>query len=157
MARAGMMEFLEASPKQGKKRARKRGERSVAVDALGAWATIERVEQGLPFSSFEWLTTRLERTESEVARIARITTKTLSRRRDTGTFTELESDRLARIARVWETTVEFFDGDEDAARGWLTRERPALRGHTPLALSSTDAGAREVERLLIQLDHGVVP
>ena len=74
-----------------------------------------------------------------------------------GDSTGDSTDRLARVARIWDATVEFFDGDAEAARTWLQRPRAALRGHAPIALAATDAGAREVERLLVQLDHGVVP
>lgn len=122
-----------------------------------AWKTIRKVEGGLPFSTIEELAAQLDEGVADVARVARVPPKTLARRREAGSFTSLESDRIARLGRVFGEALRFFDGDEEAARTWLRRKRPALRNHAPLELAATDAGAREVERLLLQLDHGVVP
>jgi uncharacterized protein (DUF2384 family) len=53
--------------------------------------------------------------------------------------------------------VELFNGDVPEAVAWLRRPRRALAGHTPLAYSGTELGAREVENLIGQLEYGVFP
>lgn len=146
MAERPMMEFLEV-PK-GRRRSKR---------LTSTWQTIDRVADGFPFTFFEELSSRLHWTETQLASLLFIEPRTLTRRRRAGSFTRLESDRLARVARIWDATLEFFDDDAEAARTWLQRPRAALRGDPPIALAATDAGAREVERLLVQLDHGVVP
>ncbi len=47
-----------------------------------------------------------------------------------------------------------MEGVEDA-RAWLTSPVRALGGATPLQYASVEPGAREVERLLVRLEHGV--
>jgi putative toxin-antitoxin system antitoxin component (TIGR02293 family) len=48
-----------------------------------------------------------------------------------------------------------FEGDRDAAVEWLTTPQTALGDRVPLDLARTEIGAREVERLVGRLDHGV--
>jgi len=38
---------------------------------------------------------------------------------------------------------------------WLTSAQPALGGAVPLDLAKSEVGAREVERLVGRLEHGV--
>jgi putative toxin-antitoxin system antitoxin component (TIGR02293 family) len=45
--------------------------------------------------------------------------------------------------------------DEANARQWLNRPLKVLGGLTPLALSATEPGAREVEQVLGRLEQGV--
>jgi putative toxin-antitoxin system antitoxin component (TIGR02293 family) len=65
-----------------------------------------------------------------------------------------ESDRLARIARLYELTVRVF-GNPDKARHWLTRPKERFDGRTPLAMMRSGAGGRAVEEILYQIDEGV--
>jgi putative toxin-antitoxin system antitoxin component (TIGR02293 family) len=66
-----------------------------------------------------------------------------------------ESDRVARIARIWEFAIEVWKS-EDAARRFLSRPHMLLRGRVPrdFALAS-ELGAREVEELLGRLKYGI--
>jgi putative toxin-antitoxin system antitoxin component (TIGR02293 family) len=52
-------------------------------------------------------------------------------------------------------TLELFEGDRDVATEWLTTAQPALGGAVPLDLARTEVGAREIERLVGRLEHGV--
>ena len=52
-------------------------------------------------------------------------------------------------------TLELFEGDRDAATDWLTTAQPALGGAVPLDLAKSEVGAREVERLVGRIGHGV--
>ena len=81
--------------------------------------------------------------------------RTLTRRKAEGRFLPEESDRLLRASRLVARALELFEGDLPAAMDWLTAAQPALGGAAPLALGSTDVGAREVERLILRLEHGV--
>jgi putative toxin-antitoxin system antitoxin component (TIGR02293 family) len=51
--------------------------------------------------------------------------------------------------------LDLFEGDAGAARSWFSAPAPALANRTPLEVSSTDVGAREVENLIGRLEHGV--
>jgi len=66
----------------------------------------------------------------------------------------LEADAIARLLRVTEAAFKAF-GEEDFARKWLNLPNPALSGAIPIELAETDAGAREVEAVLIRFAHGV--
>jgi putative toxin-antitoxin system antitoxin component (TIGR02293 family) len=65
-----------------------------------------------------------------------------------------EADAIARLLRVTEAARKAF-GEEDFARKWLNLPVPSLNGAIPIELAETDAGAREVEAVLIRFAHGV--
>ena len=70
-------------------------------------------------------------------------------------LTHEESDRAVRVARVTALAEEVFGEDDKAAR-WLRKPKSRFDGRIPLALLATDAGARLVEEMLLQLDYGFV-
>ncbi|HVE73049.1 MAG TPA: antitoxin Xre-like helix-turn-helix domain-containing protein [Thermoanaerobaculia bacterium] len=113
------------------------------------------VEKGFPWKAFERLTTNFGLPGDRVAEIAGIPRRTLARRKaEGGRFTADESDRLLRVARVLGQSLRLFDGNRQSAVTWLTSLQRAL-GAEPVALLSSDYGAREVERVLGALEHGV--
>lgn len=65
-----------------------------------------------------------------------------------------ESDRALRLARLTAEADRVF-GDQDKAGRWLRKENRALNGRRPLDLMASDAGAKAVEELLGQIDHGI--
>jgi putative toxin-antitoxin system antitoxin component (TIGR02293 family) len=69
-------------------------------------------------------------------------------------LTSEESDRLARVLRVYARSEDAL-GDSDRAFRWLRKPNRALEGKTPLELLSSEAGARAVEKVLGRLEHGV--
>ena len=122
------------------------------VDPL-EWAT--KLEAGFPYSRFRELQHNIGLPASQIADAIQITPRTLTRRKGKGRLTPPESDRLLRLARIYEATVELFEGDSGAAVQWLCAAKRALGGHTPLELVRTDIGTREVEQLIGRLEHGV--
>jgi putative toxin-antitoxin system antitoxin component (TIGR02293 family) len=115
----------------------------------------EKVEEGFPIRTFLRLQRTLNIGSSDLARIVNITLRTLARRKATGRLEPDESDRLLRVARVFKAALDLFESDRKAALAWLSRPNRALNGKTPLQLATTDVGAREVERLVTRLEHGV--
>jgi putative toxin-antitoxin system antitoxin component (TIGR02293 family) len=79
----------------------------------------------------------------------------LARRKKAGRFEQLESERLLRLGLVFEKSLDLFEGDRAAAGRWLNAPIKGLGGQTPLALTQTELGAREVEDLIGRLEHGV--
>jgi putative toxin-antitoxin system antitoxin component (TIGR02293 family) len=61
------------------------------------------------------------------------------------------SARAERLARVVALAQQAF-GDTDEARNWLTDPHPML-GAMPIEVAATDLGARQVERLLHNIEH----
>jgi putative toxin-antitoxin system antitoxin component (TIGR02293 family) len=68
-------------------------------------------------------------------------------------LTHDESDRAVRIARITSLTEEVFGDDAKAAR-WLRKAKARFEGRCPLEMLRTEAGARLVEEMLLQLDYG---
>lgn len=65
-----------------------------------------------------------------------------------------ESDKLARLVRIFDQAVRVFDGI-DRARTWLEEPKKRFQGRTPLTMLRTDVGGRLVEEFLIQIDEGM--
>jgi putative toxin-antitoxin system antitoxin component (TIGR02293 family) len=117
---------------------------------------VAEVERGLPFSSLERFKLHTGLAWDAICALVQLPMRTLTRRRAAGRLDPAESDRLVRAARLFHQMLELFEGDEIAARAWLTRPQRGLGGATPLEFARTETGAREVELLLGRLEHGVV-
>ena len=118
-------------------------------------ALLKKVEAGLPYSAFERLRGTMDLSIESLARLIQLPARTLARRREAGRLTPDESDRLVRVSRVFGMTLALFEGDVEAARAWFATPAPALGDRTPLDVSTTEIGAREVENLIGRLEHGV--
>ena len=135
---------------------------SLGLRAATSADAIARVERGFSPAAADRLADRLALSPTELARAAGASPRTLARRRQAGRLAPEESDRLYRLARLFEKAVETFDADgdreaaEDDARRWFHLPQWALGGATPLAYAHTEPGAREVEALLHRIDHGVL-
>jgi putative toxin-antitoxin system antitoxin component (TIGR02293 family) len=65
-----------------------------------------------------------------------------------------ESDRLARVARLYKLAVKVF-GDPEKAKRWLTKPKLRFDERTPLSMMHTGLGGQGVEEMLYQIDEGV--
>ena len=65
-----------------------------------------------------------------------------------------ESDKLARLIRVFDHAVRVF-GEVDKARRWLGKPKERFEEKTPLQMLRTEVGARLVDEMLGQIDHGI--
>ena len=119
-------------------------------------ALMKRLEEGVSFAAFERLKRSLSVSSRELADVAQITQRTLARRKRAGRLDSDESDRLVRVSRVFARAIELFEGDVEGARSWLMRPVLALGGAVPFGMLKTEVGAGEVERLIGQIEHGVV-
>jgi putative toxin-antitoxin system antitoxin component (TIGR02293 family) len=68
-------------------------------------------------------------------------------------LTHEESDRAVRIARITSMAEEIFGDDAKGAR-WLRKAKSRFEGRSPMEMLRTEAGARLVEEMLLQLDYG---
>lgn len=116
---------------------------------------LRAVKKGLPYRAFERFRRNTSLSFERVTDLIDIPRRTMTRRKRDGRFLPDESDRLLRASRLFGKTLELFEGDRDAATEWLTTAQPALGGTIPLDLARTEIGAREVERLVGRLEHGV--
>lgn len=114
----------------------------------------EAVGEGLDHSSLEFVLEAEDLAPQEAFGLIG-SRRTLMRKMSEGkALSPSESDRLARAVRVIARAEEAI-GDRDKARRWLRKPNRALNGERPLALLSSDAGARLVENVLGRIEHGV--
>jgi putative toxin-antitoxin system antitoxin component (TIGR02293 family) len=131
------------------------GERTVGKKSSEPFRMIERVRAGLPYKALESLAGELELSREELSRVFSIPERTLVRRKRSRHLNAEESDRVLRVARVFSRAIGTLERREAAVR-WLKAPNLALGRITPLSLLDTDLGAREVERILGRIDHGVL-
>ena len=124
------------------------------LGAGGPANLVSAVREGIPTGRFDALKELLGVSTRVLTEVVGISPSTLSRRRKRGTFNKDESERVLRLARIALRAVDVLDGQENA-RKWLTEPARALGEEKPLEFADTEPGAREVERLLIRLEHGV--
>lgn len=79
---------------------------------------------------------------------------TLKRRARGKSLRPAESERAARLARVYALARFAFD-DEALARRFLFAPHRELGGDTPAARAGSEIGARQVETILWSLVHGL--
>ena len=116
---------------------------------------LEQIRGGASTSILSELKQRLGISDLELVAVVGIPRQTLLRRLKQGRLTRHESDRAARLARVYNAALEFYDYRHDATVRWLKHPNPALQGETPLERSDTDRGAEEVITVLHRLAHGI--
>ena len=65
-----------------------------------------------------------------------------------------ESDKAVRVARVTAMAEQVF-GEPERAWRWLRKSKSRFDGRTPIEMLATEAGARLVEEMIVQIDHGI--
>jgi putative toxin-antitoxin system antitoxin component (TIGR02293 family) len=116
------------------------------------WAA---VNQGVPLSALEEFAAYSGFAVKDLLDVV-IPARTLKHRRQRQESLSLdESDRLARVARLYELAVSVF-GNPEKARRWLTKPKIRFEENSPLAMMRTELGGRGVEEMLIQIDEGMV-
>lgn len=112
------------------------------------------IREGLPIAAFFELQGRLALTTTLLGEVLALPARTLQRRREEGRLSKEESDRLARLRRVFDEARRLL-GSDAAAAEWFKEPQVALAGSSPLAPCDTEPGAREVERRIGRIEHGV--
>jgi putative toxin-antitoxin system antitoxin component (TIGR02293 family) len=128
---------------------------SLGVTAGNPLQLIEQIRSGLRYHSLEHFQEVSRLPIEGIRRVLSLPRRTLARRKEAGKLSAAESDRLVRLADLFDKAVDLFDGDRDAALRWFQSPAKAFAWATPLAVAETETGAREVEKLIGRLDHGV--
>jgi putative toxin-antitoxin system antitoxin component (TIGR02293 family) len=128
---------------------------SLGLAAANSAELIRQLERGFSFKTLLALESRSGLTLLRLGTVIGIPERTLARRKASGKLTTDESERLLRIAGIFEDAVNLFEGDVPAAVTWLTTPRKALGDRPPLSYARTEPGAREVENLIGRLEHGI--
>lgn len=135
------------------------------------------IKKGLPSGVIFHIKKEFNLPDEVIARIIGVSPRTIARRRNlmkapaktlqkaateehrkASTLERLspvESDRIYRFARIAALAEDVFE-DRKEALEWLNSRQYGLGGRIPFDMLQTDAGAREVEELLIRIDYGVI-
>ncbi len=128
---------------------------SLGLSASHTDDLIRAVKKGFPIRALETFSSVTGFSPSRIASVIEIPERTLARRRAAGRLAPEESERLLRIATVFEKAVGLFEGDVSEALHWLATPKKALGDNIPLSYARFEPGARDVENLIGRLEHGV--
>jgi putative toxin-antitoxin system antitoxin component (TIGR02293 family) len=110
---------------------------------------------GLPTTVLRRVAAFLGLRPAKVGSLVNINEKTLERRlKARARLKPDESERVARLMRIISLAASVLES-EAHAREWLNRPLRELGGRTPLQMTATEPGAREVERVLGRIEHGI--
>jgi putative toxin-antitoxin system antitoxin component (TIGR02293 family) len=115
------------------------------------WREIER---GLPLSTLEEFSAYSGIAVKQLMDVV-IPLRTLKHRRQRQEALNLdESDRLARVAKMYELAVKVY-GDREDGRKWLCGKKSRFDDRTALEMLRTETGEHAVREFLIQIDEGM--
>ena len=112
---------------------------------------------GLPFIVLDNLLTSTSLRRDELLEALGMSARTLQRyakERKDKSLNEEHSDRAWRYSALLAQAIKLL-GTREAAEEWFNTPAMALENKRPIELMSTSVGARSVERLLGQIEHGV--
>ena len=114
----------------------------------------EAVLKGIPVQAVRVLAARTSSSLAQLQAIAHIDRSTFARRaRARSRLKPDESDRIVRVARIAALAIEAM-GTEDGL-AWLREPSYALGERIPVDMLGTEVGARQVEDVLLRIQHGV--
>ncbi len=116
---------------------------------------MELLNNGLPWHSFETFRNNTGFELRELATFLDLPEPTLERRPDSEYLEMNDPERILRLAGIYASAVNLFEGDKEAAHQWLTSRVRGLNNAKPIDFAKTDYGAREVRHLIGRLEHGV--
>jgi putative toxin-antitoxin system antitoxin component (TIGR02293 family) len=130
------------------------GGRSVLRRSVRTWEDLDHVVRaGLPKRSLQLVAERAVEPGTPISTfVYRVVPPATFKRRTK--LSPDESEKTERLARVV-AAAEALWGDEREARTFLNRPHPLLDDETPLEVAHTELGARRVERLLEDVEHGL--
>jgi putative toxin-antitoxin system antitoxin component (TIGR02293 family) len=129
------------------------GERALGTRVKHLAQLDQAVARGLPrrvaAELVEWLAA--SRSERRALRALVVAEATYKRSARLPVAASERAERLARVIALAERAL----GSADEARGWLVEPHPLLEGRAPVEVARSDLGARRVERLLLNIEHGL--
>ena len=130
---------------------------SIGLKSDNLLGIIETIKNGLPISAFDHFREKIELSEKALSKTMDISKRTLTRRKHEGRLSPLESEKLVRLASLFDKAAEVFGDDENLAAQWFKTPARGLAGKTPMEMAETEIGAREVHALLVRIGHGIFP
>ena len=129
--------------------------RILGLKEMNLPSLIRLIGKGLPWSTVPAFARVTGFSQQDLADFLGVPARTFARRRLSGTLGPAESERLLRLAEIFEAALGLFDGDHDGVRQWLTSPVRGLSHARPIDYARTELGAREVRNLIGRLEDGV--
>jgi len=115
---------------------------------------VEAVRGGIPTRAVEQMVLHGLLDRDEVYALIAPKRTYLLRRQRRQPLSPAESERVARVARIFAVAEDAFQSTAKAA-AWLRKPSRVLGGKVPLELLRTEPGARLVEEELVRIDRDV--
>jgi putative toxin-antitoxin system antitoxin component (TIGR02293 family) len=115
---------------------------------------IERIQQGLPYETVESVMAATAISLPLLPRLLGVTERTLQRRQTQKVLKKPESDRLVRLAKLFERTAKAL-GDREEAKEWLHHPNIALGNKSPIEMMDDPISEERVYAVLGRIEHGV--
>ena len=116
---------------------------------------VNLVRSGLPVAALDRISEEAGFSQEALCKLLGLSQRTMSRRKEkSAKLKPEESDKLLRLAHIITLARRVLE-DNKQAIAWLSTPKVALENQTPMSLMDTEIGAREVEKLLFRIEHGV--
>ncbi|MEQ3725052.1 antitoxin Xre/MbcA/ParS toxin-binding domain-containing protein [Alcanivorax sp.] len=130
-------------------------EKIIGAENINHSSVIDVAKAGLPFRAIITLEKALKVSRREISQALQIELSSMNRRESSGKLRAEESDRVLRLANIFDQATELMEGNGDSAAQWMVTPREILDGEKPLMHSKTETGAKEVEDLINRIRYGV--
>ena len=118
---------------------------------------IQEIRRGFSWEKVSRFQRTYGLTNDTFARMVGMSNSTLTRhRKQEEPLDAVASDRFYRTSEVIKLATAVFEGKEPAMQ-WLQRPQPGLNNMIPLELLDTEPGTHAVQKLLTQIEYGVLP
>jgi putative toxin-antitoxin system antitoxin component (TIGR02293 family) len=126
-----------------------------AWDTIGLWPDegIDAVKRGLPIQHLHQFLKNTQLPREAVLKVLKLTNQDFE---DNRQLSPEQSERLWRLAAVYESSLALFDGDSERTSKWLNTPQRAIGQISPLEHVVTEPGAAEVQELIGRIEHGVL-
>jgi putative toxin-antitoxin system antitoxin component (TIGR02293 family) len=114
---------------------------------------IDAVNQGLPIGHLRDFFLETELPPEPVFKVLKLTRQEYQSREH---LSPEESERLWRLASVYERSLALFEGDAHRTTQWLNTPQQGIGRVSPLEHIVTEPGAAEVRDLIGRLEYGVI-
>jgi putative toxin-antitoxin system antitoxin component (TIGR02293 family) len=128
---------------------------TLGLKSMDVPALIKAASTGLSWSAVKRFLAATGFSQQQLAHYLDVPERTFARRRETGALDRRESEKLLRLAEIWEAALNLFGEDPERARGWLIAPAFGLGNAAPIDYARTEFGGREVRALIGRIADGV--
>ena len=114
---------------------------------------IDAVKRGLPIQHLEDF---LEKTRLPRPAVLDVLKLTVGDVEGKDQLTQEESERLWRLASIYQKSLAMLEDDAEQTIRWLTSPQQALGDVSPLKHIVTEPGAAQVQELIGRIEYGVL-